>query len=112
MNAVHEFLKSQIFLLYFHFEKTLVQPKRIIVEPFSALFQAMSEEALTKVEKELKDLKDDLKVHEEAKTKGEACAEIIDYCEKNTEPFVSAEPGSEPNKWHKNPKSGGGCAIL
>ena len=72
----------------------------------------MSKEALTKVEEELKDLKDDLKVCQEAKTKGEACADIIDYCGKTSEPFAVGEPETEPNKWHKSASSGGGCAIL
>lgn len=71
-----------------------------------------SEEALSKVEKELKSLKDELAICQEAKTTGEACKEIIDHCQKSAEPFSVPDPSDEPNKWHKNPSKKGGCIIL
>lgn len=69
-----------------------------------------SEEALAKIEGELSNLKDELKVCQEAKTMGEACTEIINYCEKEGEPFST--DCEEKNVWHTNPSKGGGCTIL
>lgn len=69
-----------------------------------------SEDALAKVEGEIKNLKDELKVCQEAKTMGDACNEIIEKCEKEDEPFSTE--ATEKNEWHANPSKGGGCIIL
>lgn len=69
-----------------------------------------TEEALTKIEGELKSLSSELAVCKEAKTTGEACEDICDHSEKEGEPFTSSH--SEPNAWHKSSGKGGGCIIL
>ena len=71
-----------------------------------------TEEALGKVEKELKSLKDELSLCKEAKSNGEACKGIVEYCETTVEPFSPPNVGDEPNKWHKNPSKGGGCCTI
>jgi len=64
--------------------------------------------ALTKIENELMSLKDELKVHKEAKTVSAACGDIAEFSQRGEEPFSSSS--NEQNSWHKS--EGGGCVIL
>ena len=69
-----------------------------------------TEEALTKVEKQLNCLKDELDVCKEAKKLSEACHDIHEFSEKEEEPFSISH--KEPITWHENSGGGGGCSIL
>ncbi len=60
------------------------------------------------MEKELKQLKDELEVRKEAKPVSKACEEITGFAGKTNEPFSTT--AEEPNPWHKS--EGGGCVIL
>lgn len=64
--------------------------------------------ALKKVNDELDVLKDQLKVHKEAKPVSKACVDIAEYSERENEPFSTIT--DEPNEWHKS--EGGGCIII
>jgi hypothetical protein len=73
------------------------------------MVQNMTEEALSKIEAEIKVLRDQLEVYKEARPVSFSCKEIREYIESAADPFSTSFP--EPNRWHKNP-SGGGCSIL
>ena len=73
------------------------------------MVQNITEEALIKIEAEIKVLRDQLQVYKEARPLSYSCKELRDYVESKVDPFSSAF--SEPNRWHKNP-GGGGCSIL
>mmetsp|Transcript_28289 Transcript_28289/g.41054 ORF Transcript_28289/g.41054 Transcript_28289/m.41054 type:complete len:83 (+) Transcript_28289:132-380(+) len=70
--------------------------------------------ALTKVENELKHLRDELSICQEAKTIGEACEALCDHAEKEEDSFRVDTAAKEPNEWHKKAAGGGGggCIIL
>lgn len=72
---------------------------------------AEEEATLSKVEGEIQSLKDELSICKEAKNLGETCKDLVDYCEKEGEPFTAGDAGN-PNSWHSNPGKGGGCIIL
>ena len=67
------------------------------------------EAGLQNTEREIQNLKDDLQLCKEAKTRGEACDCVCTYSESIDDPFGSSY--TEPNPWHGNP-GGGGCIIL
>jgi len=69
-----------------------------------------TEETLKKVESEIENLKDDLKLCTEAKSRSEACNFLCEYSEQEEEPFSVSH--QEPNSWHNNPGGGGFCIIL
>jgi hypothetical protein len=68
-----------------------------------------TEEALTKLENEIKALTEELEICKEAKPASEACDALFDYTEKTDEPFSTT---AGPNSWHKAAGGGGGCVIL
>ena len=68
----------------------------------------MSESQLNKVQSEIARLKQEHETVKEALTKTEACKEIVDYVESQTDPF---EANSDPNMWASNQSSGGCCII-
>jgi hypothetical protein len=68
-----------------------------------------TEEALNKLEKEIKTLQEELEVCNEAKPASETCDALCEYTQKGDEPFSTS---SGPNEWHKSAGGGGGCAIL
>ena len=57
---------------------------------------------------ELDKLKSELTQCESAESTSSACGKILDFSEKDTEPFC----GSADNIWHQNQGGGGGCVIL
>ena len=69
----------------------------------------MSEETLTKLEKEISHLREELEVCKEAKPASEACGALFDFAEKEEEPFSTS---AGPNDWHKSAGGGGACVIL
>jgi hypothetical protein len=70
----------------------------------------MSEETLSKLEKEIVHLKEELEVCLEAKPASEACEALYEYIEKEEEPFSTSF--GQPIDWHKSANGGGGCVIL
>ena len=69
------------------------------------------EEAAKTLEEQVKFLKQELQVCNEAKTMSEACNAIADFAQKKEEPFTASH--LEPNPWHKSAGGGGdGCIIL
>lgn len=69
------------------------------------------EEKATKLEEQVKALKEELEICMEAKSTSEACEALLDFANvKSAEPFSTTH--DEPNEWHKNPGGGGGCFIL
>jgi|TARA_B110000305_G_C19168050_1_gene505853 hypothetical protein len=68
----------------------------------------MSEAQLQKVELELDKLKSELTQCQGADPTSSACTKILDFSEKENEPFC----GTPDNEWHQNQGGGGGCVIL
>jgi hypothetical protein len=70
------------------------------------------EEVAKTLEEQVKSLKEELQICNEAKTMSEACNAIADFAQKKEEPFTASHP--EPNPWHKSAGGGGGggCIIL
>eukprot|EP00552_Chaetoceros_brevis_P002863 CAMPEP_0197745290 /NCGR_PEP_ID=MMETSP1435-20131217/41627_1 /TAXON_ID=426625 /ORGANISM="Chaetoceros brevis, Strain CCMP164" /LENGTH=70 /DNA_ID=CAMNT_0043336973 /DNA_START=28 /DNA_END=240 /DNA_ORIENTATION=- len=66
-------------------------------------------EKLEKAEEEVKKLRDELKIHKEAKPFSKVCEDIAKFSQKENEPFSTA-PQEHPNPWMKS--EGGGCVIL
>ena len=69
-----------------------------------------TEEALAKLEKEMKILNEELEVSKEAKTTKDACAALCDYSEREQEPFSTSY--NDVNEWHKSAGGSGACVIL
>jgi|EP00979_Chaetoceros_neogracilis_P006146 hypothetical protein len=63
---------------------------------------------VTKAEKELKNIKDELEILKEARPLSATCGELTEYSEREEEPFSASH--EEPNTWHKS--ESGGCVIL
>jgi len=63
---------------------------------------------VTKAEKELMTVKDELDILKEAKPLSATCGELTEYSEREEEPFSSTH--EELNAWHKS--ESGGCIIL
>ena len=69
-----------------------------------------TEEKATKLEEEVKSLREELQICEEAKSTSEACEALSAFAQKKEEPFSTSH--TEPNEWHKSAGGGGGCNIL
>ena len=71
----------------------------------------MSEAQLQKVVSELDKLKAELTQCESAQSTSTACAQLVDFSEKEggPEPFCAGGP---ENVWQSNQGGGGGCVIL
>lgn len=69
-----------------------------------------TEQTLTKLEKKVRDLNEELQIRKESKTMTEACEALYEFACKADEPFSTCYSGT--NEFHKNPGGGGGCIIL
>ncbi|CAM9815775.1 unnamed protein product [Ectocarpus sp. 12 AP-2014] len=70
----------------------------------------MSETTLQKVEAEVQKLTAELESLERAQMYSAAFDNLLGYVSETPEPFSSAPP--EPNSWHANVGSAGGCCSV